>query len=180
VRIKAGDAAVTLPRITWRPRPFVVAPLFGLLTALGILTYLQQSAVLYPTAATAAITAAVGLLGGLVIANVATLLGAVGLNRRLGAAVKGLDEETVEPRYPPLDHLDELDTFVWTPTHTIPDDGDGLAAWDDADRTKEKVATLDPGLQVRVVEQRDGLAKVVCSNGWVGWTDAQPLEEITS
>ena len=178
VTVRAGDTGPELPRIRWRPRPFVVAPLLGLLAALGVVVYLQQAAQLYPSPSVVGVTAAIGLVAGLIVANAARFLGVVALNRRLAAAEKGLDEETIEPRYPPLDHLDELDTFVWTPTHTVPDEGDGLPAWDDADRTKDRVATLDPGLQVKVIESRDGLAQVICSNGWVGWTEAEPLEEI--
>ena len=181
VRIRAGADEHLMPRLKWRPRPFVLAPLFGVVAAVGILVYLQQAAMLYPTTATAIVAVLIGLAAGLLIANLARLFGTVALNRRLTAAEHGLDIEEVEPRYPPIDHLDELDTFVWTPTHTIPEDSDdGQPAWDEADRSKDPAATLDPGLQVRVVERRDGLAQVVCSNGWVGWTDAEHLEEIPS
>jgi hypothetical protein len=178
VRVRGGTGGVALPRFSWQPRPFVVGPIVGLIGALAVLTYLQQAAKVYPNYPTIALTAAIGVGLGLLIANGARLLGAYGLNRRLADAEAGLVNETVEPRYPPIDHLDKLDTFVWTPTHTVPHAGDGLPAWADADRTDDEVATLDPGLQVRVVEQRDGLAQVVCSNGWVGWTDAEPLEAI--
>jgi hypothetical protein len=180
IRIRAKDGGVALPRIRWRPRPFVIAPLVGILGALAVVLYLQQAAVLFPTVVQLAVAAAIGFVVGMIVANLGRLLGAATLNRRLVAAEAGLEVEAVEPRYPPIDHLDALDTFVWTPTHTVPDEGDGVPAWEHADRTKEKVATLDPGLPVRVVERRDGLAQVVCSNGWVGWTDAEPLEEITS
>jgi hypothetical protein len=178
VRVKAGDREHVLPRIRWRPRVFVVGPLIGMLTALGIVVYLQQASVIYLRVPIPLIAAGIGLGVGLVIANLARLLGAFGLNRRLASAELGLEEEFVEPRYPPIDHLDKLDTYVWTPTHTIPETGDGQPAWEHADRTVDSVATLDPGLPVRVVEQRDGLAQIVCSNGWVGWTDAEPLEQI--
>ncbi len=180
VTIRAGDVDSPLPRIRWRPRPFVIAPLLGVAAAVGIVAYLQQAALVYPTPRLGAVAGGIGLIAGLVVANLARGLGAVGLNRRLTAAEAGLDEEAVEPRYPPIDHLDELDTFVWTPTHTVPDESDGLPAWEQADRSVAHVATLDPGLQVRVVDRRDGLAQIVCSNGWVGWTDDEPLEEITS
>ena len=171
---------VVVPRLRWRPRFVVVAPLLGVLAAVGVIAYLQQAARMYPSSFTVLIAAAAGLVGGAIVGNLSRWLGKVGLNRRLAAAEKGLDVETVEPLYPPLDHLDELDTFVWTPTHAVPDDGNGLPAWEEADRTKDSVATLDPGLQVRVVDRQDGLAKIVCSNGWVGWTDAERLDEITS
>ncbi|HZN16426.1 MAG TPA: hypothetical protein VFB78_19330 [Acidimicrobiales bacterium] len=180
IRIRPAGADVALPRVRWRPRPFVIAPIFGILGALGVLLYLQQATVLYPTARAVGLSAAIGLVAGLVITNLSRLLGAATLNRRLAAAESGLEVEAVEPRYPPMDHLDELDTFVWTPTHTVPDGADGVPAWEAPDRTQPPVATLDPALPVRVVERRDGLAQVVCSNGWVGWTDAEPLEEITS
>jgi hypothetical protein len=180
VRLPDGDTPA-VPRLRWRPRFYVLSSLLGLVAGLGVIGYLQQSAALYLTEIDIAIAAAVGFVAGLVIANLSRLFAVVGLNRRLKEAETGLDEEdVVEPRYPPIDHLDELDTFVWTPTHTVPDNGDGLPAWAEPDRDKDRAATLDPGLPVRVVERRDGLAQVVCSNGWVGWTDAESLEELES
>ncbi|MBA3652941.1 MAG: hypothetical protein H0W70_01970 [Actinobacteria bacterium] len=178
VRIRAGDDSTVLPRLRWRPRFFVLTPLLAAAGGIALAVYLQQAAVLYLTPVVAALGALGGVVAGVVVANLARLLGTVALNRRLKAAEGGLDVETVEPRYPPIDHLDKLDTFVWTPTHTIPREGDGQPAWSDADRTQAPAATLDPGLAVRVVERKDGLAQVVCSNGWVGWTDADKLHDI--
>jgi hypothetical protein len=37
------------------------------------------------------------------------------------------------------------------------------------------VATLDPGLEVQVVERRAHLAHIICSNGWTTWVDARLL-----
>jgi hypothetical protein len=178
IRLRLDDSDTVMPRLRWRPRLVLVAPLLAVLTGLGVLMYLQQSGAVYPTPKAVIVAAAAGLVAGTLIGNLARLLGTGALNRRLRRAEEGLDVELHEPRYPPIDHLDELDTFVWTPTHTIPDGPAGQAAWDEADRSKQSVATLDPGLPVRVVEQRDGLAQVVCSNGWVGWTDAEPLVAI--
>ena len=174
VRARVGDRS-TLPRLRWRPRVFVVQPFVGTLTALAILTYLQQSGTVYPTAAHAAAAVLAGIVAGLLVANTARLVGAGRLNRRLKKAEQGLEVEAHEPRYPPIDDRGDLDTFVWTPTHQVPDNGAGVPAWDTPDRGGEPVATLDPGLPVKVVEERDGLTQVVCSNGWAGWTEADQL-----
>ena len=180
VAVDSDETEHVLPRLKWRPRLFALAPLTGAITGVAGVVFLQQSSVIYLRLPVAPAAAGIGLLVGLVVANLARLLGTIGLNRRLRHAEPGLEEEPVEPRYPPIDHLDKLDTFVWTPTHAVPRDSDGLPAWENADRSKPSVATLDAGLPVRVVEQRDGLAQVVCSNGWVGWTDAAALEVIDS
>ena len=177
-RIRVNDDHV-LPRLRWRPRLYVVVPLLGALGGLGVVASLQQGGVRYPTATTLGLGALAGLLAGLVLANVARFIGVRRINKRLAAAEGGLDHEIVEPLYPPLDHgdqLDRLDTFVWTPTHTVPEKG--LPAWNAPDRAKPLAAALDPGLPVRVVERRDDLAQIVCSNGWVGWTEGEHLEEI--
>jgi hypothetical protein len=51
----------------------------------------------------------------------------------------------------------------FTPTHAVP--ADGLPAWSEPDPTQSPVALLDPGLEVRRVEQSEnGWARVVCSN----------------
>ena len=178
VRVRdGGDADV--PRLRWRPRFYILSPLFGVVGALGAIVYMQQSARLELTPTNLGSAAATGLVAGLLVANLSRLLATIGLNRRLKTAERGLEHvDEVEPRYPPIDHLDELDTFVWTPTHTVPEGGDGQPAWTEPDRTADKAATLDPGLPVRVVDRRDGLAQVVCSNGWVGWTEAEPLQEL--
>jgi hypothetical protein len=179
VRVAADNADKDVPRLRWRPRLYVVSPLLGAVGGAGVVGYLQQAAAVYLTPIVLGIGIGAGLVAGLIVANLSRLIGSIGLNRRLKNAEKGLaEEERVEPRYPPIDHLDELDTFVWTATHAIPEDSEGQPAWAEPDRSTDAVATLDPGLPVRVVERRDGLAQVVCSNGWVGWTDADPLQEI--
>lgn len=180
VRVRPStDGGPDVPRLRWRPRFYILSPLLGILGGLGAIAYMQQDARIELTQINLAIAAAAGLGAGLIVANLTRLLATMSLNRRLKTAERGIDHvDEVVPRYPPIDHLDELDTFVWTPTHTVPTGGDGQAAWTEPDRTKDKAATLDPGLPVRVVDRRDGLAQVVCSNGWVGWTEAEPLKDI--
>ena len=59
-------------------------------------------------------------------------------------------------------------------THRVP--ASGLRAWSEPDPKRSPVATLDPGLEVRCVEQRaDGWARVVCSNTWSAWVDGRGL-----
>lgn len=65
-------------------------------------------------------------------------------------------------------------TAPFVATHLVP--ADSLPAWEQPDPTRSPVATLDPGLDVRRVEQReDGWALVVCSNGWSAWVDGRRL-----
>lgn len=65
----------------------------------------------------------------------------------------------------------------FAPTHLVP--GTGVAAWDVPDPARAPVAQLDPGLPVRLFEQRpDGWAHVGCSNGWSTWVDGRLLNEV--
>jgi hypothetical protein len=59
----------------------------------------------------------------------------------------------------------------WVPTHTVPPQG--LRAWASPDPAGPVVANLAPGLPVQVAEVRGAWARVVCSNGWVGWIDGR-------
>lgn len=67
---------------------------------------------------------------------------------------------------------------AYAPSHAVPDGG--LAAWDVPDGTRPPTATLDPGLDVQVLEQRGQWAHVVCSNGWDAWVDAGRLVPLSS
>jgi hypothetical protein len=61
----------------------------------------------------------------------------------------------------------------WSPTHRAPEGG--IGCWSAPDLSGPVVATLDPGLEVEVVERRDQWAHVLCSNGWSAWVDARLL-----
>ncbi len=68
---------------------------------------------------------------------------------------------------------------VFVPTHRVP--AGGLPAWDAPDPARTAVATLDPGLDVRCVEQRDdGWTRIVCSNDWIAWVDGRRLMTLGS
>jgi hypothetical protein len=68
-------------------------------------------------------------------------------------------------------------TAGFTPTHRVP--SGGLPAWHDPDPAQTAVTTLDPGLEIRRVEQRDdGWAHIVCSNDWAAWVDGRQLEPL--
>lgn len=65
----------------------------------------------------------------------------------------------------------------FVPTHLIP--AEGMAAWDVPDPARVPIAHLDPGLPVRLFEQRpDGWAHVGCSNGWSTWLDGRLLAHV--
>jgi hypothetical protein len=63
----------------------------------------------------------------------------------------------------------------WQPTHTAPDDG--LVTYAGSDEGGGENGRLAPGLPVQVVEREDQWARIVCSNGWVAWVDANRLVE---
>jgi hypothetical protein len=58
-------------------------------------------------------------------------------------------------------------------THVVPTEG--LPAWAGPDGSAAPAATLDPGLDVMLLEQRADWAHVRCSNGWEAWVDARRL-----
>ena len=59
----------------------------------------------------------------------------------------------------------------WVPTHSVPPQG--MRAWAAPDPAGPVVANLAPGLPIQVAEVRGAWARVVCSNGWVGWIDGR-------
>jgi hypothetical protein len=62
------------------------------------------------------------------------------------------------------------------PTHRVP--ADGMQAWEQPDATSA-VTMLDPGLEVRALEQRDdGWAHVEFENTWTAWVDGRRLEAL--
>src|SRR3954452_18153057 len=66
---------------------------------------------------------------------------------------------------------------LWQGTHAV--DGRGAPAWSDPDPALAPTATLDPRLEVQLVELRaDGWAHVVCSNGWPAWVDGGRLQAV--
>src|SRR5262245_1024060 len=63
----------------------------------------------------------------------------------------------------------------YTQTHVVPTEG--LPAWPGPDGSTAPAATLDPGLDVMVLERRADWALVRCSNGWEAWVDGRRLVE---
>ncbi|MCQ4080023.1 hypothetical protein NGB36_05305 [Streptomyces sp. RB6PN25] len=60
------------------------------------------------------------------------------------------------------------------PTHVAP--GDGLPAWPDPGRGRERPsAWLDPLLPVQETERAGDWSRIVCSNGWEAWVDGRLL-----
>ncbi|MEU5853486.1 hypothetical protein [Saccharopolyspora shandongensis] len=68
-------------------------------------------------------------------------------------------------------------TESFNPTHIVPEGG--MLAWDEPNSAKDPVARLDASLRVRVSEQQaNGWARIVCSNGWLGWVDGRRLQYV--
>ncbi|HSP65602.1 MAG TPA: SH3 domain-containing protein [Candidatus Deferrimicrobium sp.] len=57
---------------------------------------------------------------------------------------------------------------------------DGLLAWDAPDGLRPPGVTLDPGLDVQVLDQQGEWAHIVCSNGWQAWVEAGRLVPMSS
>src|SRR5215216_4956429 len=58
-------------------------------------------------------------------------------------------------------------------THVVPTEG--LPAWAGPDGSAAPAATLDPGLDVMLLERRGEWGHLRCSNGWEAWVDARRL-----
>ena len=79
-----------------------------------------------------------------------------------------VEPETVETE------TEGFEQLPFRPTHTVP--ASGMPAWSTPDPTAPAVATLDPGLDIELLEQRaDGWANVRCSNDWTAWVDGRQL-----
>jgi hypothetical protein len=58
-------------------------------------------------------------------------------------------------------------------THLVPEQG--LPAFAGPDASVPAVASLDPWLDVQLLDHRGGWAHIVCSNGWEAWVDRRYL-----
>lgn len=67
----------------------------------------------------------------------------------------------------------QVPSSSWMPTHAVPPSG--MVAWDAPDPSRPPVAQLSPGVQLAVAEQQGAWARVVGSNGWIGWVDGRLL-----
>lgn len=70
----------------------------------------------------------------------------------------------------------QLVAIPFRPTHAIP--GSGLDARQEPEASRLPDARLDPGLQVEMIEESWGWARVRCSNGWETWVDGAALAPI--
>ncbi len=61
----------------------------------------------------------------------------------------------------------------WTPSHVVP--AAGLAAWLNPDPATQPAATLDPALEVQLLDRYGNWAHIRCSNGWEAWVDGEQL-----
>lgn len=99
--------------------------------------------------------------------------------RRLGAlsrqdAPNHPDATLAAPIVPPTPPTTTAGQTAWAPTHVVP--AGGLSAWQAPDPASAPTATMEPGLAVRLLDQRDdGWAHVACSNGWTAWVDGRRL-----
>jgi hypothetical protein len=59
------------------------------------------------------------------------------------------------------------------PTHVVPPTG--MGAWAGPDPSQPPIAQLAPGVQLMLLEQQGAWARVMGSNGWLGWVDGRLL-----
>lgn len=83
------------------------------------------------------------------------------------------DAEPVPPPRPELDAAVAAAPAPYRASHRIP--WTGLPAWPTTNAGPDPVATLDPDLDVEVLEWSGDWARVRCSNGWEAWIDGRPL-----
>jgi SH3-like domain-containing protein len=50
-----------------------------------------------------------------------------------------------------------------------------MACWASPEVAGPLVATLDSGVEVRVIEHQSHWAHIVCANGWTTWVDSRLL-----
>jgi hypothetical protein len=62
----------------------------------------------------------------------------------------------------------------WRSTHVVP--SGGLSAWNEPDPDQAAATQLAAGLEVTLLEERGGWARVAAENGWEGWVDARALQ----
>jgi|SRR5581483_3911617 len=63
----------------------------------------------------------------------------------------------------------------WHPTHVAP--SGGTQAWATPDPDGPVIATLDPGVEVHVLERRGNWAHIICYNDWDAWVNGRTLVE---
>src|SRR5688572_5422619 len=61
----------------------------------------------------------------------------------------------------------------FTSTHVAPEGG--LNAWAEPDGAQPAVATIDPGVEMAVLERQGDWAHIACANGWSAWVDGRLL-----
>jgi hypothetical protein len=179
-------ATQQLPRVKWKFKFPIRGFLSGALGGFGLLLFLQQAAVAYPTRNLTIALVAGGGLFAVLFRNVAAKLGVSRLNARLTKAEQQL--ATMAPVVaadPVAEVVAEPEPVVaagmagdavgeaWAATHVVP--SAGMPAWSEPDKTAPPVTQLEAGLELRVLERANGLAQVEAYNGWVAWVDGRSL-----
>ncbi|HUP84375.1 MAG TPA: hypothetical protein VM143_01790 [Acidimicrobiales bacterium] len=185
--------ATQLPKVRWRFRFPIGAFLSGLLGGFGILLFLQQAAIAYPTRNLSIGLVAGGGLLSLLLRNVAARIGVSRLNGRLARAERSVPDAPVVPASVesapvtsdpeavatpvattiPADEEVSDSGAAWTATHIVP--STGMPAWPEPDKAGPPETQLEAGLELRVLARENGLAQVEAYNGWVAWVDGRSL-----
>jgi hypothetical protein len=171
-------ATQQLPRVTWRFRFPIRGFVSGAVGGFGVLLFLQQASVAYPTRNLTLLLVVGGGLFAVVLRNVAALVGVSRLNGRLTAVERQMASAApvvVEPvvAEPVVAEAEAVPATAWVATHVVP--SAGMPAWAEPDRTAPPVSQLEAGLELQVLERANGLAHVAAYNGWTAWVDGRSL-----
>jgi len=179
----ARVAPLRLPRTPWRPYLSVSAISGGVVGAVGVVVLLQEYGRVFPTTGILVRAVAVGLVVGIALPSLARGVRVARANRRTALIEARANEARARVAAhmgaaltPVLQRTSAESAAVYAPTHIVP--SLGLDAWTDPDPSRAPVDRLDEGLDVEVVERWGGWARVVCSNGWLGWVDGAALQEL--
>ncbi|WP_433730528.1 SH3 domain-containing protein [Nocardia sp. CA-129566] len=65
----------------------------------------------------------------------------------------------------------------WYPTHQVPEGG--MAAWASPDPRFGPITSIDPGVELQILERAGDWAHIACNNGWTAWVDGRAMQPLT-
>ncbi|WP_327094232.1 hypothetical protein OIE68_29095 [Nocardia vinacea] len=68
-------------------------------------------------------------------------------------------------------------TASWHPTHRVPDGG--LDAWPSPDPGLGPITSIDPGVELQILDRAGDWAHIACNNGWTAWVDGRAIQPLT-
>ncbi|MGW4768088.1 SH3 domain-containing protein [Nocardia sp. NPDC004278] len=81
-----------------------------------------------------------------------------------------VDGRAVEPLAAPA-------AAPWYPTHRVPEGG--MAAWASPDPRFGPITSIDPGVELQILQRAGDWAHIACNNGWTAWVDGRAIQPLT-